>query len=129
MVCLDRLRFYLSSDGQEAEPLVVQQKVKKGENISSVVAHKQQGCFKSGTCTCMPDSFSTYSAQCFVLIMTIFTLSLLLTRGRAVATGYSSLLVCLFVCLSVCLSAILSLLTWLPQRCIYSMDSLHTTSY
>ncbi len=49
----------------------------------------------------------------------------LLTRGRVAATGYGSLL----VCLSVCLSALLSLLAWLPQRCVYSMDSLHTTNY
>ncbi len=45
-------------------------------------------------------------------------------RGRAAATGYSSLL----VCLSVCLSVIFDLLTWLPQHCVCSMDSLHTTS-
>ncbi len=32
--------------------------------------------------------------------------------------GYSSRLVCLFV--------FLGLLTWLPQHCVYSMDSLHT---
>ncbi len=31
-----------------------------------------------------------------------------------------------FVCLFV---SDLSLLTWMPQHCVYSMDSLHTTSY
>ena len=35
------------------------------------------------------------------------------TRGRAAASGYSSLLVCLFVCLFVCLSRVY-LLTWMP---------------
>ncbi len=33
------------------------------------------------------------------------------------------------VCQSVCLSVLFNLLTWLPQHCVYSMDSLHTTSY
>ena len=32
----------------------------------------------------------------------------------------------LFVCLFVCLSQVY-LLTWMPQHCVYSMDSLHTT--
>ncbi len=29
----------------------------------------------------------------------------------------------------VCLFVIVSVLTWIPQRCVYSMDSLYTTSY
>ena len=39
---------YRSSDDPEAEALVVQQKVKVGEDTSSAVAHKQRSCFKSG---------------------------------------------------------------------------------
>ena len=63
------------------------------------------------------------------------------TRGRAAASGYSSLLVCyprrawaatgIVVCWSVCYPRRVgghgysSLLV--PQHCVYSMDSLHTT--
>ncbi|XP_064399392.1 uncharacterized protein LOC135345844 [Halichondria panicea] len=38
----------LDQDDPEAEALVVQQKVKVGEDTSSAVAHKQRSCFKSG---------------------------------------------------------------------------------
>ncbi len=63
----------------------------------------------------------------------------LLPEARVGGHGYSSLLlpeargrprvqqsVGLFVCLSVCLSQVY-LLTLVPQHCLYSMDSLHTT--